>query len=128
MNNTDLTILIADDDLPNRFLLQTILDKQGFNVLQADDGLQAVEVFKRERPDLVLMDIKMPNMDGYEATRNIKAMSGETFVPVIFLTATSDSDGLAKCVESGGDDFLTKPYNHVLLKARIDASRPPIPR
>ncbi len=121
MNNTDLTILIADDDLPNRFLLQTILDKQGFNVLQADDGLQAVEVFKRERPDLVLMDIKMPNMDGYEATRNIKAMSGETFVPVIFLTATSDSDGLAKCVESGGDDFLTKPYNHVLLKARIDA-------
>jgi len=121
MNNTDLTILIADDDLPNRFVLQAILDKQGFKVLQADDGLQAVEIFKREKPDLVLMDIKMPNMDGYEATQNIKAMSGETFVPVIFLTATSDSEGLAKCVESGGDDFLTKPYNHILLKARIDA-------
>ncbi len=121
MNNRDLTILVADDDLPNRFVLQAILDKQGFNVLQADDGLQAVELFEREKPDLVLMDIKMPNMDGYEATRAIKDSSSDTFVPVIFLTATSDNEGLAKCVESGGDDFLTKPYNHVLLKARIDA-------
>ena len=121
MNSKDLTILVADDDIPNRFVLQAILNKQGFNVLQADDGLQAVSIFERERPDLVLMDIKMPNMDGYEATQHIKAMSGETFVPVIFLTATSDSEGLAKCVESGGDDFLTKPYNHVLLRARIDA-------
>jgi serine phosphatase RsbU (regulator of sigma subunit)/anti-sigma regulatory factor (Ser/Thr protein kinase) len=121
MKNKDLTILVADDDLPNRFVLQAILDKQGFNVLQADDGLQAVEIFEREKPDLVLMDIKMPNMDGYEATRIIKDKSGESFVPVIFLTATSDDEGLAKCVESGGDDFLTKPYNHVLLKARIEA-------
>lgn len=121
MSSEDLTILVADDDLPNRYILQAILDKQGFNVLQADDGWQAVEVFKRERPDLILMDIKMPNMDGYEATRRIKAISGELFVPVIFLTATSDSEGLAKCIESGGDDFLTKPYNNVLLKARIDA-------
>ena len=121
MDNKDLTILIADDDVPNRFVLQAILDKQGFNVLQADDGLQAVEIFKRDKPDLVLMDIKMPGMDGYEATRIIKENSAETFVPVIFLTATSDSEGLARCVESGGDDFLTKPYNHVLLKARIDA-------
>jgi serine phosphatase RsbU (regulator of sigma subunit) len=68
-----------------------------------------------------LMDIKMPVMDGYEATQRIKAMSGDIFVPVIFLTATSEKDGLVKCVESGGDDFLTKPYNPVLLQARIDA-------
>ncbi len=121
MKNTGLTVLVADDDIPNRFVLQAILDKQGFNVLLADDGLQAVEIFEREKPDLVLMDIRMPNMDGYEATQIIKAKSGEMFVPIIFLTATSDSEGLAKCVESGGDDFLTKPYNHVLLKARIDA-------
>lgn len=121
MNSTDLTILVADDDLPNRFVLQTILNKQGFRVLEADDGLQAVEIFENEKPDLILMDIKMPNMDGYDATRIIKERSDEIFVPVIFLTATSDNEGLAKCVESGGDDFLTKPYNHVLLKARIDA-------
>jgi len=121
MSKENLTILVADDDIPNRFILQAILHKQGFTVLHADDGVQAVDIFDRERPDLVLMDIKMPNMDGYEATRHIKNMSGETFVPVIFLTATSDSEGLARCIESGGDDFLTKPYNHILLRARIDA-------
>lgn len=114
-------VLVADDDVPNRLILQAILEKQGYNVLLADDGLQAVEAFRREQPDLVLMDIKMPHMDGYEATRKIKSISRDTFVPVIFLTATTDSDGLAKCVESGGDDFLTKPYNRVLLQARIDA-------
>jgi CheY-like chemotaxis protein len=116
-----LTVLIADDDIPNRLVLKAILEKQNYRVLQADDGVQAVELFTRERPDLVLMDIKMPNLDGYEATRQIKAMSLDAFVPVIFLTATSDSEGLAKCVASGGDDFLTKPYNRVLLQARIDA-------
>jgi len=120
-NEQALKILIADDDIPNRLVLQAILENQGYSTLQADDGLQAVEIFDRECPDMVLMDIKMPNMDGYEATRRIKAMSGESFVPVIFLTATSDTEGLAKCVESGGDDFLTKPYNRVLLQARIDA-------
>lgn len=114
-------VLVADDDIPNRLILQAILEKQGYSVLLADDGLQAVDIFRREHPDLVLMDIKMPNMDGYEATREIKSISGETFVPVIFLTATTDNEGLAKCVESGGDDFLTKPYNRVLLHARIDA-------
>lgn len=121
VNSKVQKVLVADDDIPNRLILQAILEKQGYNVLLADDGLQAVDVFRREQPDLVLMDIKMPQMDGYEATRKIKAISGDTFVPVIFLTATTDSEGLAKCVESGGDDFLTKPYNRVLLQARIDA-------
>ena len=116
-----LTVLVADDDIPNRLVLKAILEKQNYRVLLADDGVQAVDMFTSEKPDLVLMDIKMPNMDGYEATRRIKAASVDTFVPVIFLTATSDSEGLAKCVESGGDDFLTKPYNRILLQARIEA-------
>lgn len=120
-NSNVLKVLVADDDIPNRLILQAILEKQGYSVLLADDGLQAVDVFRREHPDLVLMDIKMPNLDGYEATKQIKLISDDVFVPVIFLTATSDNEGLAKCVESGGDDFLTKPYNRVLLQARIDA-------
>ncbi|MDT8383166.1 MAG: fused response regulator/phosphatase [Gammaproteobacteria bacterium] len=116
-----LKVLVADDDVPNRLILQAILEKQGYQVLLADDGQQAVDIFRSEQPDLVLMDIKMPKLDGYEATQEIKSISGDTFVPVIFLTATTDSEGLAKCVASGGDDFLTKPYNRVLLQARIDA-------
>jgi len=120
-NSNVLKVLVADDDIPNRLILQAILEKQGYIVLLADDGLQAVEVFCREQPDLVLMDIQMPKLDGYEATQKIKSISGDAFVPVIFLTATTDSEGLAKCVESGGDDFLTKPYNRILLQARIDA-------
>lgn len=116
-----IKVLVAEDDLPNRFILQAILQKQGYEVIHAENGQEAVELFQVDRPDLVLMDIKMPVMDGYEATKRIKAMSGDIFVPVIFLTATSEKDGLVKCVESGGDDFLTKPYNPVLLQARIDA-------
>lgn len=116
-----LKVLVADDDIPNRLILQAILEQQGYQVLLADDGQQAVDIFRSEQPDLVLMDIKMPKLDGYEATQEIKSISGDTFVPVIFLTATTDSEGLAKCVASGGDDFLTKPYNRVLLQARIDA-------
>lgn len=120
-SNKTLKVLVADDDVPNRLILKAILEKQGYHVFLADDGVQAVDVFHREQPDLILMDINMPNMDGYEATRRIKSINGDAFVPVIFLTATTDSEGLAKCVESGGDDFLTKPYNRVLLQARIDA-------
>jgi CheY-like chemotaxis protein len=121
MGTQSIKVLVVEDDLPNRFILQAILQKEGYEVIHAENGQEAVELFQRDRPDLVLMDIKMPVMDGYEATKRIKAMSGDVFVPVIFLTATSEKDGLVKCVESGGDDFLTKPYNPVLLQARIDA-------
>lgn len=121
MSTQAIKVLVAEDDLPNRLILQAILQKQGYEVIHAENGQEAIEHFQADRPDLVLMDIKMPMMDGYEATKRIKAMSGDVFVPVIFLTATSEKEGLVKCVESGGDDFLTKPYNPVLLQARIDA-------
>lgn len=114
-------ILVADDDDANRQVLQTILEKQGYKVIAVSNGQEAVDLFASERPDLVLMDINMPVMDGYQATKRIKEMSGDDFVPVIFLTAITDDEGLVKCVESGGDDFLTKPYSNVLLSARIDA-------
>ena len=121
MKDSGLKILVADDDISNRLVLQTILQKQGYQILQASNGQEAVDIFKLEKPALVLMDIKMPVMDGYEATRQIKVSSGERFTPVIFLTATTDNEGLVKCIDSGGDDFLTKPYNSILLQARINA-------
>ena len=121
MNKNTLTVLVADDDATNRMLLEAILRQEGYEVVHAEDGREAVAVFDRERPDLVLMDIRMPELDGYQATEQIKAMSGDVFVPVIFLTANSDVDSMVKSVESGGDDFLAKPYNRIQLQARINA-------
>lgn len=119
--NKVVKILIADDELTNRLVLQSILHSDGYQVIHAENGQQAIELFEAEEIDLILMDVMMPVIDGYTATSCIKQMCGDRFVPIIFLTAITDEEALAKCVESGGDDFLTKPYNHIILKARIDA-------
>jgi serine phosphatase RsbU (regulator of sigma subunit)/anti-sigma regulatory factor (Ser/Thr protein kinase) len=98
-----------------------MLKKEGHVVFNAENGMEAVSLFQRERPDMVLMDVMMPVMDGYEATRRIKEICGERFVPVIFVTALTDDDALARCIECGGDDFLTKPINRIILRAKINA-------
>ncbi|MFJ4247623.1 Response regulator receiver domain-containing protein [Pseudomonas helmanticensis] len=116
-----LTILIAEDSAADRLLLSTIVRRQGHAVLTAANGAEAVEVFRREQPNLVLMDAMMPVMDGFEAARQIKALAGETLVPIIFLTSLTESEALARCLEAGGDDFLAKPYNQVILAAKIKA-------
>lgn len=113
--------LVVDDNDINRRVLCLMLTREGYRTVEAENGAQAVELFERERPDLVLMDVMMPVMDGYAATRAIKAQSGDRFVPVLFLTALSDEGSLAECVACGGDDFLVKPYNRTLLKAKIRA-------
>ena len=116
-----LTILIAEDSAADRLLLSTIVRRQGHNVLTAANGAEAVDLFRRQQPDLVLMDAMMPVMDGFEAARQIKALAGETLVPIIFLTSLTESEALARCLEAGGDDFLAKPYNQVILAAKIKA-------
>lgn len=115
------TVLVADDDQINRRVLCLMLAREGYQTVEAENGAQAVELFERERPDLVLMDVMMPVMDGYAATRTIKSRADDWFVPVLFLTALSDEGSLAECVACGGDDFLVKPYNRTLLKAKIRA-------
>lgn len=102
-------------------LLSAIITRQGHRVVCAATGLEAVALFKRERPQLVLMDALMPVMDGLEAARQIKRLAGDELVPIIFLTALTDNDSLVRCLEVGGDDFSTKPYNPVVLNARIQA-------
>ena len=113
--------LIADDELSNRVILKTLLKKLGYEVLQAEDGAQAVKLFEEHRPALVMMDVMMPVMDGYEAALKIKQQSGTHFVPIIFLTAITDEAALARCIEVGGDDYLTKPYSHTVLSAKVHA-------
>ncbi|WP_318011742.1 fused response regulator/phosphatase [Pseudomonas sp. REP124] len=116
-----LTILIAEDSAADRMLLSSIVRRQGHQVLTAGNGAEAVEAFRQQRPQLVLMDAMMPVMDGFEAARQIKELAGETLVPIIFLTSLSESEALARCLEVGGDDFLAKPYNQVILAAKIKA-------
>lgn len=116
-----LDILLADDDLISSTLTATLLKAQGHTVRLAADGTEALARFAEKEPDLVLMDVLMPVMDGLQAATRIREISKGHFVPIIFLTAlTSDSD-LVKCIEAGGDDFLSKPYTKTILKAKIMA-------
>ncbi|MEH6556572.1 MAG: fused response regulator/phosphatase [Oceanicoccus sp.] len=114
-------ILIADDSNTDRLLLKTILIKQGHEVVVASDGHEAIEVFREARPDVVLLDALMPKMDGFEAAEKIRQLAGEVFVPIIFLTSLQSTDSLVRCLDAGGDDFLPKPYNSVILQAKLTA-------
>lgn len=116
-----LAILIAEDNAADRMLLSTIVSRQGHRVLTASNGLEAVALFEQERPHMVLMDALMPVMDGFEAARRIKEQAGEALVPIIFLTSLTEGEALVRCLEAGGDDFLAKPYNRVILEAKIGA-------
>jgi PAS domain S-box-containing protein len=114
-----LKVLVVDDTATNRQILTVFLKKLSFSVVLAEDGAQAIESFTREQPDLVLMDVMMPVMDGYEATRRIKAMCGERWVPVIFLSALDKEENLVAGLDAGGDDYLHKPVNFVILDAKL---------
>jgi len=116
-----LTVLIAEVSATYLLLLSTIIRGQGHQVLTASNGVEAGDLFARERPQLVLMDALMPVMDGFEAARRIKQLAGEALVPIIFLTSLRQSEALAECLDAGGDDFLPKPYNPLILAAKINA-------
>jgi CheY-like chemotaxis protein len=113
--------LIVEDEDTNRLILKSLLKKRGYQVIEALNGAQALDGFIEHQPDIIFMDVMMPVMDGYEATRRIKELAGDHFIPVIFLTAMSDEKDLARCVEVGGDDFLAKPFSFTVLSAKVTA-------
>jgi two-component system, HptB-dependent secretion and biofilm response regulator len=112
-------VLVVDDMATNRQILAVFLKKMGHIVDLAVDGADAVAKFAAQPYDLVIMDVMMPVMDGYEATRRIKAMSGERWVPVIFLSALDKDENLVTGLDAGGDDYLPKPVNFVILEAKL---------
>lgn len=120
-SNEGLRVLVVDDNRTNRLVLRALLQREGYDVLFAENGQQSIEVFEAESPDLILMDVMMPVMDGFEATQRIKAQAGELFVPIIIVTALTDEESLVKGISVGADDFLSKPYNQTILKAKIEA-------
>ena len=114
-------ILIADDISTNRVILTQTLSALGdYDVIEAVNGKEAITQFNKEKPDLILMDIMMPDMDGMEATTAIKKNMGEDYVPIIFITALSSEDSLVTALASGGDDFITKPFNVEVLESKIN--------
>ncbi len=113
--------LVVDDEPTNRLVLGALLGQMGFEVVEAEDGHQAISQFQALPPDIVFMDIMMPGMDGFEATARLKQISADHFVPIIILTAMSDRDALSRCIKVGGDDVLTKPIDFEQLKSRIHA-------
>ena len=113
--------LVADADLTSRQALCNLLLKQGYQILQATDGAQAVQLFLQHSPDIIFMALMMPVMDGLQATRQIKLYNEQRYTPVIFVTAEHDTTQLQQCIDAGGDDFLFAPYTPVLLLSKLSS-------
>lgn len=121
MDESSLKILIAEDSLADRIILESIVTQAGHNVLLACDGKEAVEAYDSFQPDIVLLDVIMPNMGGLEAAKHIRSHAEQDLVPILFLTSLTDTDSLVDCIEAGGNDFIPKPYNAVVLVSKIKA-------
>jgi C4-dicarboxylate-specific signal transduction histidine kinase len=115
-------VLVVDDNRLNRVRLQHDLNGQGFEVQQAEHGQQALELLRAGSYDVVLLDILMPVMDGYQALAEIKRDPALRDVPVIVISALDEIDSAVRCIEMGAEDYLTKPFNPTLLRARLGAS------
>ena len=114
-------ILVAEDNEPNRVLLCRRLNARGFRTTEATDGRQALELVAKVRFDLVLCDIMMPDVDGYEVLKAMKADADLRAIPVIVISARDDAAEVARCIEMGAEDYLQKPYEPALLHARVNA-------
>jgi two-component system alkaline phosphatase synthesis response regulator PhoP len=112
-------ILVADDDPHIRRLIAELLMAEGFKVLSAEDGEEAMQVCRDEHPDLMILDIIMPKMDGMEVCRRLR---DETAAPIVFLTAKDDITDLVSGLAIGGDDYITKPFKGAELIARVKAA------
>ena len=114
-------ILVVDDNLENRETLRRRLEKQGHLVVEAADGAEALAAVAKENFDLVLLDVMMPIVGGYEALQKLKADPDQRHIPVIMISALDEIESVVRCIEAGADDYLPKPFNPTILRARIGA-------
>jgi CheY-like chemotaxis protein len=114
------TILVVDDDEAQRIILDKLLSAKNYSLLFARDGIEALNVLKNKHPDLILMDIMMPNIDGMEATRQLKANPEFAEIPVIMITGKDEGEVVNDHMKVGAVDFVVKPYEHATLLAKID--------
>ncbi|MDH5395339.1 MAG: fused response regulator/phosphatase [Gammaproteobacteria bacterium] len=121
MQESKIKILAVDDNIVNIKVLSQYLVKQGYEVITAESGEEAIEKFKSESMDIILMDIMMGGMNGLEATAKIKALAGDRWIPVIFMSALASEEDKIKGLDVGGDDYVTKPIEFNILGAKLKA-------
>ncbi len=114
-------ILVVDDNYDNRKILNNLITAMGHTPIMAENGLYALSRLENQACDLVLLDIRMPEMDGYQVLEYMKNDQNLCHVPVIMISAFSEMDDVVRCIESGADDYMVKPFVHAILRARIDA-------
>ena len=115
-------LLVVDDNAINRELLSRQLARQGYSVLAAKNGREALDMIAKQEFDLVLLDIMMPDIDGFEVLRRLKSDETLRNIPVIMISALDEIDSVVRCIEIGAEDYLSKPFDPVLLRARIGAN------
>ena len=115
-------ILVVDDGAMNRRLLRVALEREGHVVEEAENGRQALALLTDRPADVVLLDLVMPEMDGYETLAAIKADEGLRHLPVIVISGVDELDSVVRCIEMGATDYLSKPFNAALLEARVTSS------
>jgi adenylate cyclase len=115
-------VLVVDDDPVNRSLLARSLEREGHRPAVAENGRRALELLRAEPFEVVLLDVLMPEMDGYDVLATIEADAGLRHIPVIMISALDDLESVVRCIEMGADDYLPKPFDPVLLRARMNGS------
>lgn len=119
INNSDYKILIVDDVKANVMLLKALVKKNDFQIIEAFDGKQALEMFEAHKPDLILLDIMMPILDGYQVLEKIRTGDINNDVSVILITALDNKEEVVKGFSAGANDYISKPFNNKELEARI---------
>ena len=121
LSDTRTKILIVDDELDTLLPLKGALEMDDFNILEAQDGIKALEKVSAETPDLILLDLMLPKLNGFEVCQRLKQNEATSSIPIIMLTAKSETSDKVEGIEIGADDYVTKPFDLDELKARIKA-------
>ena len=119
MSDIRQKILIVDDEMDALLALKVALETEGYNIAEAKDGYEAIDKVRSEIPDLILLDLMIPGIDGFEVCRQLKSDPMYKHIPIIMLTARGEVDDKVEGIELGADDYVTKPFNLKELKARI---------
>jgi CheY-like chemotaxis protein len=119
--NGKKTVLLVEDEEPLRRVLRDLLEREGFTVVEAADGVQALDEVDRSAPDVLVLDLNLPRLDGYGVLSHLRARPSTAKLPVIVLTAKGDEENEVRVFETGANDFLTKPFRPRALSARLRA-------